>query len=122
METEKRRSKRIPISMKLEVSSVFKQDNVLVKDINAPIEIIDVSSDGIGFNSKSSLPIGFYFNCRLTFSELDTLNNSVNCVVKIIRKRDLEDGVSNYGCEYVGMSVVFDYLFREVEKKHDFTN
>lgn len=36
---EQRRSKRIPIKMDLEVSSVFKQDNVQVTNINAPIEI-----------------------------------------------------------------------------------
>ena len=46
---EQRRSKRIPTKMNLEVSSLFKQDNVKVNNINAPIEVIDISKDGIGF-------------------------------------------------------------------------
>ena len=48
MGAEKRRSKRIPITMHLEVSSLFKQDNVHVKNINAPVEITDISRNGIG--------------------------------------------------------------------------
>ena len=43
---EQRRSKRIPTKMNLEVSSLFKQDNVKVNNINAPIEVIDISKDG----------------------------------------------------------------------------
>ena len=35
---EQRRSKRIPVYMELEVSSLFKQDNVKVGNIHAPIE------------------------------------------------------------------------------------
>ena len=37
---EQRRSKRIPTKMNLEVSSLFKQDNVKVNNINAQIEVI----------------------------------------------------------------------------------
>ncbi|MCR5623791.1 MAG: PilZ domain-containing protein [Lachnospiraceae bacterium] len=118
MGQEKRRNRRVPIRMDLEVSSIFKQDNVLVKDLNAPIEIIDISADGIGFNSKSEIPVGYYFNARLIFSEIESVHNSLNCVVKIIRARDLEDGVRNYGCEFVGMSSVFEYIFRGIEEKY----
>ena len=39
---ENRRSKRIPVGMHLEVSSVFKQNNVYVSNINAPIEVVDI--------------------------------------------------------------------------------
>ena len=78
---EQRRSKRIPTKMNLEVSSLFKQDNVKVNNINAPIEVIDISKDGIGFLSSSMLPIGFYFNARLEFEKHD---RCLNCVVRII--------------------------------------
>ncbi len=60
--TDNRRGKRIPVVMHLEISSVFKQNNVHVNNINAPIEVIDISKYGIGFVSKSILPIGFYFD------------------------------------------------------------
>ena len=40
---EMRREKRWPIELQLEISSLFKQDNVKVENINAPIEVFDVS-------------------------------------------------------------------------------
>lgn len=46
---EMRREKRWPIELQLEISSLFKQDNVKVENINAPIEVFDVSKAGIGF-------------------------------------------------------------------------
>ena len=59
---EKRRFKRIPIEMKLEISSLFKQDNIKLSDISAPIRVTDISKGGIGFTSANDLPIGYYFN------------------------------------------------------------
>lgn len=112
---EQRRSKRIPIAMNLEVSSVFKQDNVQVNNINAPIQIVDVSKNGIGFISESILPVGFYFNARLTFREQD---ENLNCVVQIVRQLEMGDGKYSYGCEFVGMASVFDYIFEEIEQSY----
>ena len=51
---EMRREKRWPIELQLEISSLFKQDNVKVENINAPIEVFDVSKAGIGFRTKSA--------------------------------------------------------------------
>lgn len=103
------------MTMHLEVSSIFKQDNVRVNNIKAPIEVIDISKNGIGFISESVLPIGFYFNSRLEFEKQD---KSLNCVVRIVRQIELADGKYNYGCEFVGMASVFDYIFEEVERSH----
>lgn len=107
---EQRRSKRFPVTMELEVSSLFKQDNVKVNNINAPIHVIDISKNGIGFLSESVLPIGFYFNARLVFEKQ---SNALNCVVQIVRQVRTENGEYNYGCEFVGLSTVFDYIFEE---------
>lgn len=115
MGVEKRRSKRIPITMHLDVSSLFKQDNVHVKNINAPIEITDISRNGIGFVTKSVLPIGFYFNSRLEFEKK---NDSLNCVVQIVRRKQKDDGTTLYGCEFVGMPSIFDYIFDYIENEY----
>ena len=40
IEIENRRSQRVPAFMHLQVSSVFKQNNVHVSNLNAPIEVI----------------------------------------------------------------------------------
>ena len=87
---EMRREKRWPIELQLEISSLFKQDNVKVENINAPIEVFDVSKAGIGFRTKSVL----------------------NCVVRIIRQQ--QDGDEHiYGCEIVGTASIMDYLFND---------
>ena len=110
-----RRSKRIPTKMNLEVSSLFKQEKVKVNNINAPIEVIDISKDGIGFLSSSMLPIGFYFNSRLEFEKK---NDSLNCVVQIVRRKQKDDGTTLYGCEFVGMPSIFDYIFDDIENDY----
>ncbi len=113
-EPDLRRGKRIPVKMRLEISSVFKQNNVHVGNLKAPIEVIDISKYGIGFISKSVLPIGYYFNSRLQF---ENENDDLNCVVRIVR-RTQKEGYTIYGCEFVGMSPVFDYIFDDVERDY----
>ncbi len=105
---EMRREKRWPISLKLEISSLFKQDNVKVENINAPIEVFDISKVGIGFRSQSVLPLGYYFNARLELSESDTLN----CVVRIIRQQQDGEGYI-YGCEIVAPAAIMDYVVND---------
>lgn len=111
---EKRRDRRMPVKLSLEVSSVFKQDNIQVKDINAPIEVTDVSKGGIGFISGSILPVGYYFNARFDFGGED---NAFNGVVRIARCMELGGGRYSYGCEFVGKAAVFDYIFEDMEKR-----
>lgn len=113
---EHRRAKRVPISMSLEVSSLFKQDNVKVENINAPIQIENVSRSGIGFATESVLPIGYYFNATLDFDETE---DSLNCVVRIVRQAKSEGNMRFYGCEFVGMASIFDYIFDDIEKNMD---
>lgn len=112
--TEQRKNIRMPIRMHLEVSDIFKQDNVKVSNINAPIEVVDICRDGIGFVTTSVLPIGFYFNSRLEFKNS---NNAINCVIQIIRQSRREDGLNHYGCTFTGMPAVFDYIFEEMEEE-----
>lgn len=112
---ERRKSKRYPIKLKLEISKLFKQDNVKVEDVDAPIEVTDVSKHGIGFKSKSVLPLDYYFNAKL---EMGSEDKTLFCVVKIIRIDS--DGETNlYGCEFVGMAPVFDYIFEEYGKNFE---
>lgn len=110
---EQRKYVRVPVKLDLEVSEIFKQDNVRVSNLNAPIEVIDISRNGLGFITKSILPIGFYFNARLEFSDE---TKAINCVVRIIRQKEDADGTNHYGCEFVGMPTVFDYIFEELEE------
>lgn len=110
---EKRRFKRMKADLTLNVSSLFNQDNMEIKNLDSPIKVINISEGGIAFESKSMLPINFYFNAALNLgSETDTLYS----VVKIIRSRPIE-GTDNYlyGCEFVGMAPILGYIFDEYE-------
>lgn len=109
---EKRKSKRLPIALELSVSSLFKQDNVKVDVKDAPVVVTDVSRGGIGFESKSILPIGYYFNAKLEMGNKDSV---LYTVVKIIRSSEGEDGTILYGCEFVGLAPVLGYIFDEYE-------
>ncbi|MCH5251900.1 MAG: PilZ domain-containing protein [Lachnospiraceae bacterium] len=105
---EMRREKRWPAKLELEISSLFKQDNVKVENLNAPIEVVDVSKAGIGFKSESVLPIGYYFNARLVLGEQDVLT----CVVRIIRQQKVDNHYI-YGCEIVGAASIMDYVIND---------
>lgn len=112
---EKRRAKRVPVELKLEVSSLFKQDQERVENVNAPIEVINVSKAGIGFKTESVLPLGFYFNAALHL--LDREDANFYCVVKIVREVAEQDGTREYGCEFVGFPSILEYIFDELELK-----
>ena len=113
---EKRRYKRLPIQLNLEVSEVFKQDNNVVADLNAEIHVFDISKAGIGFTTSTYLPEGYYFNATITFENSD---QKLLTVVKILNIYETEDGVYRYGCEFVGLAGIFDYLFDDYEKHVD---
>ena len=110
---EKRRSKRLPIQLELVVSKLFKQEATATIEINEPIHVMDVSKLGIGFVTSNDLPLNYYFNAKL---ELGSPENSLYCVVQIIRKLPREDGSISYGCEFVGMAPVLGTIFDEYEK------
>lgn len=109
----KRRAKRVKVTLELTVSSLFDQDNDKI-NIDSPIMVKDISKFGLGFISKSILPMNYYFNAALNLGSDDS---TLYCVVKIIRCEALEDDEYSYGCEFVGMAPVLDYIFEDLESK-----
>lgn len=113
--TEKRRAKRIPVELRLDISSLFRQNHDLVNDVHAPIEVVNVSKTGIAFKTSSVLPLGYYFNAKLHLMEQEDAN--FYCVVKIIRQELQEDESKLYGCEIIGFPSILEYVFDELEEK-----
>lgn len=107
---EKRRYKRLPIKLQLEVSEVFKQDNDVITDLNAEIEVYDISKAGIGFTTSSVLPVGYYFNATIL---LENTDQKILTVVKILRRTEFEGDLYRYGCEFVGLASIFHSVFDE---------
>ncbi len=112
---EKRRSKRLDIKLTLSISSLFRQDNEAI-NIDSPIVVTDISKNGIGFESENFLPIGYYFNAEI---QLGSQDSKLYCVVKIVRSHIMEgsDNLYHYGCEYVGMAPVLDFIFDDYEEE-----
>ncbi|MBH1940533.1 PilZ domain-containing protein [Mobilitalea sibirica] len=112
---ERRKAKRMPVTLSLEISNLYKQDHVRVSNLHAPIEVINISKTGIGFLSESVLPEGYYFNANINLGNEDTLH----CVVQIVRRQPAEDNKTMYGCEFVGMATILSYVFEEYDKRLD---
>ncbi len=110
----KRRCKRVKVTLELTVSSLFDQDNDKIA-IDSPIMVKDISKLGLGFISKSILPMNYYFNAAL---KLGSDDSTLYCVVKIIRCEALEDDEYSYGCVFVGLAPVLDYIFEDLENNN----
>lgn len=108
---ERRRHKRLPIKLKLDIDKLFRQGNELITDLDESIEVTDISKRGIGFRCDDDLPLDYYFNSKIEFDE----ERFFYCVIKIIRKEDLESGY-HYGCEFVGLA---EFLSRKVDEYED---
>lgn len=109
---EKRRYKRLPITLHLEVSEIFRQDNDTI-DLNAEITVFDISKAGIGFTTTSIIPNGYYFNATIVFENSE---QKILTVVKVLHSAKLENGLHRYGCEFVGLAGIFDSFFQEYEE------
>lgn len=110
---EKRRSKRLDVKLTLQISNLFKQDNVVISNVDAPIEVSDVSKGGIGFVTNATLPIGYYFNACI---DLGSEESQLYTVVRIIRSSLSSDGLStHYGAEFVGKAPILDFIFDDFE-------
>ncbi len=98
---ERRRYKRLPIKLNLEIDEIFKQDNVIVSNIGASISVYDISKSGIGFYSEANLPIGYYFRGNIQFGNGDFFR----VVIQIVRTSKADEGNQiAYGAEFVGLA------------------
>lgn len=112
---DRRRYKRLPIELHLEVDEMFKQDNIVIKDLNASVSVFDISKSGIGFLSEASLPLGYYFRGRINLGD----NDFFYVVLQIIRAH-IKDGKKMYGAEFVGLAPFLADKVDLYEKKMNF--
>ncbi len=115
MVKERRRNRRLPVDIQLKIESLYKQDHVILEDINQGIVVTDISKSGVGFNSSADLPLGFYFNARI---EIDQ-EKKFYSVLKIIRKVDDDDGGYHFGCEFVGLADILSGQVDDYEHEHE---
>ncbi len=109
---EKRKYRRLPIKLRLAINELFRQDNDILENLHIKAEVINISRDGIGFRTTSRIPIDYYFDCKIEFSEIDYFYG----VVKIIREENHEDSYI-YGCQFVGLAGFLADKVDEYERK-----
>ena len=111
---ERRRHKRLPIKLEIEIDRLFKQDNEIIPDIHKEIEVVNISKTGVGFISEQEFPLNYYFNAKIEFGE----KKFFYCVLKIIRKEKLENDYL-FGCEFVGLA---EFLSNKVDEYEELLN
>lgn len=117
--SERRKYKRLPIELHLEVDEIFKQDYVVVKDLSASISVFDISRNGIGFASEATLPLGYYFRGRINLGEKDFFY----VVIQIVRIDMSENNHNVYGAEFVGIApFLADKVDRYIRKTIQMTD
>lgn len=112
-EMERRRYKRLPIELSLEIDEVFKQDHIVINNLRASVYVFDISRDGIGFISDANLPQGYYFRGLINLGDGDFFR----VVIQVVRSSITEDGRKVYGAQFVGLAPFLAKKVDDYEKK-----
>lgn len=107
---ERRKDKRFPFEITLNIHELYKQDNIKIEDLDEEFQVVDISKSGIGFACTHELPLDFYFNAKITLQE----ENFFFTVLKIIRI-DQEENEFHYGCEFIGLAEILSQTIDELD-------
>lgn len=112
---ERRRNPRVNVSLHLSISDLYRQNPALadLKDLDSPIQIIDISLSGIAFITECVLPIGYFFDAAL---DTPAHKNKVFTGVKIIRSDTLDHTRYLYGCEFTHQPENLQTFLAEITK------
>ena len=109
---ERRRYKRLPIGLHLEINHMFRQDYQMINNLDAEISVFDISKSGIGFISEAELPLYYYFNAKIKLNQ----DNYFYTVVKIVRASQNTEHEYVYGAEFVGLA---PFLANKIDSYED---
>lgn len=111
---EKRKHVRVPINIDIIIDSVYNSGNEVKLLINKKIKIVNISKSGIGFLSDVELPLGYFFNARITFDEVRTFP----AVFRVVRNQENEkEPKYTVGCEFVGLADILAAYIEDYEKE-----
>lgn len=109
---DRRKCKRLPVNIKLKIDSLYNSGDETLKNINDEVTVINVSKTGIGFISEIELPMGYFFNAKITIDEEKTFYS----VLRIVRNQKINEGFI-VGCEFVGLADVLSGSIDEYEEE-----
>jgi len=108
---DRRKSKRLPINIKLEIESLYKSGDETFNKIHDKVTLTNISKTGIGLISELELPVGYFFNAKIIIDEKKMFYS----VLRIVRNQKINDGYI-VGCEFVGLA---DVLSENIDKYGD---
>jgi hypothetical protein len=111
---ERRKNKRLPLRLELNISSLFKQDHLGIANIDENIEVVDISKSGVGFKCKDELPMDYYFDAKIELTEEKFFYG----VLKIVRVEKQGDSYS-VGAEFVGLAEILSKTIDEYGQEVD---
>ena len=97
---ERRLNKRLELAVTLKLEYIYKQAEKSTKDIT--IEVIDLSSSGIGFRTKEKLDVEGFYDTQMKIWTKEV----IPCVMQIVWEAAETDSMYRYGAVFVGMSEI----------------
>lgn len=111
---ERRKCQRVPVSLQMDINELFKQDNIKLVNLDVEIAVFDISKTGIGFESTSELPTGYYFNAKIELGNKEYFYSVIRIVRSVYRK---DSPAIYYGAEFVGLAPFLANKIDEYSKR-----
>lgn len=95
---EKRKHKRLDISVKVEIERIDEANVTTIKYLE--VEVVNISKTGLAFRTDAAFEEGACFDAKIQIWTKETIDT----VFKVVRLNELEGGMYEYGCIFVGMT------------------
>lgn len=92
---------REPVSIRLSISDLFRQDQNGIHDLDAPVILEDISRKGLSFLSECIFPAGYFFNAALEITQSST--ETVFTKVKIVHVEIVDCSHYRYSCIFTDL-------------------
>ena len=94
---EKRKHKRLDLYVDVQLEHLDEEGVTTLKYVQ--VDVTDISRSGIGFNAKTQLSVGTYYNTKIQIWTKEV----VDTVIEIVRCEEVADGY-HYGAVFIGMT------------------
>ncbi len=104
---ERRKSKRMDISVSIKLKTI--QEKAVSTDISDKefmVHIINISKDGIAFKSTEKMELNTFYDTTIELWDKETFD----AVIEIIRMENLGVPETTYGCRFIGINAIKQYL------------